>query len=55
MPRYILNRQPRRKHTPVPVKALKWLAATVLTYAAGAFLLGGRDRLQVSHNVQLWG
>ena len=42
-----MNREPKKQSAPAPVKALKWAAVFVATYAAGALLLGGKERLKV--------
>ena len=43
-PHFILNRERPRK---LPVKALRFVAGIVVTYAFAAGALGGRQRLEV--------
>ena len=46
-PRFILNREPLRQNQPVIIRTVKIAAIVVGTYIAGAFMLGGRERLRV--------
>ena len=46
-PRFILNREPLRRDSPIVIKTVKWIGITVLTYSVGALLIGGRERLRV--------
>ncbi len=46
-PRFILNREPIRQNQPVLIRTAKIAAIVVGTYIAGAFMLGGRERLRV--------